>query len=221
VFAGFGIGARIIPNIVDLNRFVFRRRDPLQPRLLSTRNFEPMYNVSCTLRAFRLLQHVYPDATLTLVGAGSEDAKLRDLANQLRLNGVTFAGRVAPDAISTFYANADIYVQTPEIDNMPASVIEAYASGTPVVSTDAGGVPAILTGETHGLLARVGDHETIARHVLRLLDDRALVTRLTKNAYAACQDYTWEQVREQWLSLYRELLPSAMARRAEAAINVA
>ena len=47
---------------------------PLRPNVLSTRNFEPLYNVACTLRAFRLVQDRYPDATLTLVGAGSEDA---------------------------------------------------------------------------------------------------------------------------------------------------
>jgi len=68
VFAQFGIeGATIIPNIVDLERFAWRRRDPLRPRLVSTRNFEPLYNVACTIRAFRVVQDRWPDATLTLV----------------------------------------------------------------------------------------------------------------------------------------------------------
>jgi L-malate glycosyltransferase len=53
VFARFGIASDIIPNIVDIERFRFRRREPLRPRVLSTRNFEGLYNVSCTLRAFR------------------------------------------------------------------------------------------------------------------------------------------------------------------------
>src|SRR4030095_2673313 len=51
VFGRFGIPAQTIPNLVDLNRFTFRDRDPLRPRLVSTRNFEPLYNVPCTLRA--------------------------------------------------------------------------------------------------------------------------------------------------------------------------
>ena len=69
-----------------------------------------------------------PDATLTLVGAGSEDAMLRQLAADLGLRNVTFAGSVAPDRIAAFYAAADIYVQTPSIDNMPGSIVEAFAS---------------------------------------------------------------------------------------------
>src|SRR4051812_5492149 len=132
VFASFGISSNVIPNIVDVERFRFRRREQLRPRVLSTRNFETLYNLPCTLRAFRLLQDRYPDAQLTLVGGGSQDAAIRRLAADLNLANVTFAGRVKPDEIWRHYADADIYLQTPDIDNMPTSVLEAYASGCPV-----------------------------------------------------------------------------------------
>src|SRR5262249_47550031 len=52
VFGEFGLTAEVIPNIVDLEKFRFRRRSPLAPHLVSTRNFEPLYNVPCTVRAF-------------------------------------------------------------------------------------------------------------------------------------------------------------------------
>jgi L-malate glycosyltransferase len=211
VFARFAIQADVIPNIVDAERFAFRRRDPLQPRLLSTRNFEALYNVGCTLRAFALVQRHHPDATLTLVGAGSQDAALRNLARELGLRNVTFAGRVAPSDIWRHYADADIYVQTPDIDNMPSSVLEAYASGCPVVSTAAGGVPAILTDGVHGLLAPCGDHEAVSRQVLRLLDDAGLAGRLADSAREGCRAYQWSEVRARWLALYRTLTgPSAV-----------
>ena len=63
-----------------------------------------------------------------------------------------------PEEIWRYYADADIYLQTPDIDNMPSSVLEAFASGCAVVSTNAGGVPAILTDDVHGLLVDCGDH---------------------------------------------------------------
>jgi glycosyltransferase involved in cell wall biosynthesis len=207
-FTGYGIRAEVIPNIVDTERFAFRRREPLAPRLLSTRNFEPHYNVACTLRAFAIVQQRYPDATLTLVGGGSQDALLRSLARQLGLRHVTFVGRVPPSDIWRFYAEADIYVQTPDIDNMPTSVLEAYASGCPVVATAAGGVPAILTDEVHGLLAPCGNHEAIADRVLRLLGDGALARRLVGAARASCEACTWPAVRARWLALYRDLVIS-------------
>jgi glycosyltransferase involved in cell wall biosynthesis len=218
VFARFGLLAEIIPNVMDPTRFPFVSRRALRPRLVSTRNFEPLYNVACTLRAFRIVQAHYADASLMLVGAGSEEQRLRALACELGLRNVTFAGRVQPEEIWRAYADADIYLQTPNIDNMPLSVLEAFASGLPVVSTDAGGIPAILTDDVHGLLAPVDDHTVVARRVLRLLGDPPLVDRLTKAAHASCADYEWDVVREAWLSLYGRLVqprPVVTPRRAE------
>jgi glycosyltransferase involved in cell wall biosynthesis len=211
VFAGYGISAEVIPNIVDTARFAFRRRVPLRPRLLSTRNFEPLYNVGCTLRAFAAVQRRLPDATLTLVGAGSQESALRELAQQLGLRNVVFAGPVPPSEIWRYYADADVYLQTPDIDNMPSSVLEAYASGSPVVSTTAGGVPAILTDGVHGLLAPCGDHEAVAGQLLRLFEEPGLALRLAEAARESCAAYEWNAVRARWLALYRELAgPSAV-----------
>jgi glycosyltransferase involved in cell wall biosynthesis len=207
VFATFGIRAEIIPNIVDVERFRFRRRQRLRPRILSTRNFETLYNIPCTLRAFRLVQDHYPDAQLTLVGAGSQDDAIRRLAAELRLEHVTFAGRVPPDDIWRFYADADLYLQTPDIDNMPASVLEAFASGCPVVATSAGGVPAILTHDAHGLLVPCDDHQAAAGAILRLLEDPALARRLADAALDTCARYQWSSVRARWIALYRRLVP--------------
>ena len=206
VFDQFGITASIIPNIVDLDRFRFRARVPLAPRLGSTRNFDELYNVACTIRAFRLVQDRWPDASLTLVGGGAREPELRALAADLGLRNVSFAGRVTPDRIASYYADNDIYVQTPNIDNMPTSVLEAFASGLPVVSTEAGGVPAILTHGEHGLLAPLDDHETLATHILRLLDDPPYADRMTRAAFARVQSCTWANVREQWVDAYRSVL---------------
>lgn len=203
VFREFGIGATIIPNLIDLGRFRFVKRAHLRPRILSTRNFESLYNVECTVRAFALIQQRYPEASLTLVGGGSQEPSLRRLIQQLALDHVTFTGRVHPSEISSHYASHDIYLQSPDIDNMPASILESYASGLPVVSTNAGGIAAILTHGEHGLLAPLNDHAQLAAHVISLIESPALVDRLTRQALATCDAYTWSVVREQWLRAYR------------------
>jgi glycosyltransferase involved in cell wall biosynthesis len=206
VFREHGINADVIPNIVDVERFGFRKREPLAPNILSTRNFEELYNLPCTLRAFRLVQDRYPAATLTLVGAGSQEPRLRALVSELGLRNVRFAGRVAPADIWRYYAEADIYLQTPDIDNMPSSVLEAFASGCAVVSTRAGGVPAILTGDRHGLLVECGDQAAAAGQICRLLEDPALAHRLTAAARESCDQYRWQIVRSKWVALYEGMV---------------
>jgi glycosyltransferase involved in cell wall biosynthesis len=205
VFEAHGIHADVIPNVVELDRFSYRVRDPLRPRVLSTRNFEAHYNVACTLRAFARLQTRFPDATLTLVGAGGEEARLREQAMSLRLRHVTFVGRVSQAEMPRYYADADIYLQTPAIDNMPVSVLEAFASGLPVVSTDVGGVPGMLQHGVHGLLAPDDDDAAIAAHMMTLLDDPASARAMASAAFESCRRYAWPVVRDRWLATYRDL----------------
>jgi len=208
VFEHFGVAATVIPNIVDLDRFQYRARIPLRPRLVSTRNFDDLYNVACTLRAFRIVQRQRPDATLTLVGGGARERDLRALAATLELRNVTFVGRVRPEEIAAIYAAHDVYIQSPNIDNMPASVLEAFASGLPVASTDAGGIPCVVRDQHNGLLAPVDDHEALAARVLRLLEDPVFAQQLARTARESCDAYTWRTVRRQWLDLYRSALSS-------------
>jgi glycosyltransferase involved in cell wall biosynthesis len=211
VFARFGLDASVIPNTIDPERFAYRVRRPLRPRILSTRNLDDPYNVACTLRAFRLVQDQWPDASITVVGGGAHERRLRLLADELRLAHVRFAGRVHPSRIHEYYAGHDIYLQSPDIDNMPLSVLEAFASGLPVVSTDAGGVPYLVPPEMHGLLAPVGDHRALAAQVLRLLADPDLARQLAAAANAACQSYCWPAVRQRWLAVYQTTVRSAVA----------
>jgi glycosyltransferase involved in cell wall biosynthesis len=218
VFAEFGIASRIVANVCDLTRFQYRRRDLLRPRLLSTRNFEPLYNVACTLRAFARVQQAYPEASLTLVGSGSGESALRQQVHELALRNVTFAGRVDQKEIHQFYADADIYVQTPSIDNMPASVIEAFASGLPVVATRVGGVPAILSDGVHGLLAPDDDDQAVASRILTILTDQAAALRMTDAARESCRSYDWAVLRRQWLDAYQAVIArKRVAQYAEAA----
>jgi len=208
VFREFGIAASVVPNIVDLERFRFRERQPLRPRLVSTRNFESLYNVATTIRAFKIVQERWPEASLTLVGGGGQEADLRALVAELGLRHVTFVGRVTPEAIAGYYAENDIYIQSPNIDNMPTSVLEAFASGLPVVTTEAGGIPAILTHGVNGLMAPLADYETLGNHVLQLLASPDRARALARAGFATCDACTWPKVRDLWVRAYRSVLPA-------------
>ncbi|MBD0326920.1 MAG: glycosyltransferase family 4 protein [Pyrinomonadaceae bacterium] len=212
VFARFGLHARSIYNFVDTERFRFRRRSPLRPIFFSNRNLEPLYNVACILKAFAIIQQRFPDSTLTVAGDGSQRAELERLAQELKLRHTTFVGRVEQSRMHEFYEQADIYLNSSNIDNMPGSLIESYAAGLPVVTTNAGGIPFILTHEETGLMVKRNDYEALAACAIRLLEDDELSARITSNALAACRQYSWEAVREEWLKLYFELADEKVAR---------
>src|SRR5947199_743297 len=207
VFARFGLRARVVANIVDLDQFQFRARRPLRPVFLSNRNFEAHYNVACVLRAFARIQRRHPDAQLIVAGDGKERRALVRLARELSLRNTEFVGRVTPDRMPSLYDAADVYLNAPDIDNMPGSILEAFASGLPVVTTDAGGIPYIVRDGETGLIVPRGDDQGMAAAALRLLVDPALAERLTACALEECRHkYAPEAVVREWRSMYEGLV---------------
>ena len=203
VFARFGLQARAILNFVDLDNLDYRVRTETRPLFLSNRNLEPLYNVRCTLRAFALIQREEPGARLTVVGDGAERNALEALARRLGLRNVEFVGKVAPQRMREFYDASDVYMNSPNIDNMPNSIIEAFASGIPVVTTNAGGIPFIVTHGETGLMVERDDHEGLARLALTLVRTPALGCEIALRARDVCLTrYVWEAVAGEWESLY-------------------
>ena len=210
VLGEFGLSAQAIPNVVDLAQFPFRRRRPLRPHLVCTRGFHPYYCVDVVVRAFAEVQRTFPDAQLDLVGGGPQETEVRDLVNSMKLAGVTFKGVAPHHGIGRFYDEADIFINASRIDNMPISVLEAFSAGTPVVSTNAGGIPYLVEHGRTGLLSPVGDAAALAHNVIRVLQDSELAEWLVTNALHELQRYCWPAVREQWLNVYRALASGEM-----------
>jgi glycosyltransferase involved in cell wall biosynthesis len=209
VFARFGLKAESIFNIVDVDHFGFRNRLALRPVFLSNRNLEPLYNVGCILRAFAIIQRRFTEARLTIVGDGSQRAGLEKLATELGLRNTEFIGRVAPDRMPTVYDAADIYLNSSDIDNMPGSIIESFAAGLPVVTTDAGGIPYIVSDGETGLLVGRGDYRQMAAMAIGLLEDAELAAKIISQAKDECRKYSWAAVRSRWINLYDELAHGA------------
>lgn len=205
VFARFGLRARPIFNVVELDAFGYRERRPIRPVFLTSRLHEPLYNVPCVLRAFALIQQRYPDASLTVAGDGYLRPELEQLASDLGLRNTKFVGRVAFEQMPALYDAADIYLTATNIDNMPGSVIECLSCGLPVVTTDAGGVPYIVTHEDTALIVPRDDPPAMAASAIRLLEDNALAVRLGENGRASCRRFTWPAVRDEWMAAYAEL----------------
>ncbi|MCU0635700.1 MAG: glycosyltransferase family 4 protein [Gemmatimonadaceae bacterium] len=203
VFARSGLRARSVLNFLELDRVPYRRRDRITPRCLSNRNFEAHYNVAQVLEAFALIQREHPDASLTVVGDGPLRESLHARAASLALRNVTFTGAVPPAAMGAHYDAADLYLNAPLIDNMPNSVIEAFAAGLPVVTSDAGGIPWIVRDGENGVLVPAGDAAALAAGALSLLADPARALALADAARReALERYTWDAVRPAWLAVY-------------------
>lgn len=203
VFAEFGLHATVVENFVEVDRLPYRQRTELPPRFVANRNFEAHYDVATVLRAFARIQHAVPEATLTVVGDGPLRESLHALAAELQLRHTTFTGAVPPERMPALYNDASFYLNSPVIDNMPNSVIEAFACGLPVITSDAGGIPYIVRDHENGRLVPAGNPDALATAALELYANPGDALRLADTARAECLSrYTWPAVRDRWLALY-------------------
>jgi glycosyltransferase involved in cell wall biosynthesis len=217
VFARHGIESEIVPNIIDVERFrpATGALLPGKHRILVTRNLEPIYDIPMALRAFSLVVQAIPNAIMVVAGSGPELNALRSLAAELRIDrAVDFCGNLDRDQIAELYRTVSLVLNPSRVDNMPNSVLEAMASGVPVVSTSVGGVPWILRHDVTGLLVASGDHVAMAAAAKRVLSDADLASRLRTAALADIQQYTWARIKQQWSAVYSTALSaSAVAAR--------
>jgi glycosyltransferase involved in cell wall biosynthesis len=147
----------------------------------------------------------FPDARLDLVGGGALEGEIRNLVRTMDLSGVNFAGVAARSQIERFYDDADIFISASRLDNMPVSILEAFAAGLPVVSTEPEGMRYVVEHGRTGLLSPPGDAAALARNVIRVLEDTELAEQLVANAQQELRRYSWPVVREQWLKVYRAM----------------
>ena len=213
LFRRFGFEGEVVPNVVDTERFRFRERVPLQPVLLSCRLLEELYAVENTIRAFARVRARYPDARLIIIGDGDRRPSLEALVRDEGIGGVAFHGAVPHSEVPDWFDRADILVNSSRIDNMPHSLIEAFAAGLPVVTTPAGGIPYVVEDGRNGIFVPVDDAGAMAAAVVRLLEDgplaRSLVAEGTRDVEAL---YSWTAAKRRWETVYRELAGAAPAR---------
>lgn len=196
VFAQHGMSANIVPNIVDLQRFRPRPGPARgEPTIMVARNLERIYDNASALRAFALVVQDVPSARLVIAGTGPEGAALKQLATDLKVSArVEFVGRLDRDDMACRLRECRLALNPSRIDNMPNSVLEALASGVPVVSTNVGGVPFIVQDERTALLVDAGDVSAMAQAMLRVLREPALAARLSQAGIAEVQRYAWNGV---------------------------
>ncbi|MFW6386510.1 MAG: glycosyltransferase family 4 protein [Bacillota bacterium] len=148
---------------------------------------------------------------LLLVGGGPERENLEDLACKLGIKEqVIFAGHQPPERVKDLYAAADLLVFPSLTETQGLVLLEAMATGLPVVAIDAGGVSAVVDSGENGFL--VGeDRDEFCRAVDKLLADRDLYSAAAKKARTVAKEYSMENMTGSLLGYYRELLPGSGA----------
>ena len=197
----------VIGNVVSLGDYPFQLRKSAAPKLLWMRSFHDIYNPRMAVTVFGSIKEKYPDAGLVMAGVDKGlEPEIKKMVKEMGLqDAVRFPGFLDQEAKVREFSNADIFLNTNRIDNMPVSVLEACAMGLPVVATCVGGIPDLIQNGENGLLVPDGDVEGMVCAIDSLLKNPELTERLSVNGHKLAEKSSWENVRTKWEELFQEI----------------
>ena len=202
-FEGVGFNNIIhIPNSIEIEKYEFKQRETLTPKLLWVRAFASIYNPIMAVKVLDKLQKTYPNATLTMVGPDKDGSleTTKAFANSINIQ-VNFTGKLAKEDWWKLATEHDIFINTTHFDNTPVSVMEAMTLGLPVVSTNVGGIPFLLSDNENALLVDDNDTKAMVESVQKLIENPEKAIFLANNARNFIEQMDWQVVKKQWADL--------------------
>ena len=165
------------------------------------------------LKAMPLIQQQFPSARLLVVGPG-DPAKLESTMERYRIRGVDFIGQVSAEDLPRYYACSTI-VCAPSIERESFGIVllEAMASGKPLVATNIPGYAGVMTNDFDGLMVPPEDSQGLALAIVRMLADRELQIRLVDNGLKTADTYAWPKVTSRVLEVYEQCMAVAAGAR--------
>jgi len=210
----------VIPNGVDLNVFTpnisgqeIRQKyqiDDNESILLFVGRLTFYKGVEYVLQALSIIKKKINNVRLIIVGKGYLEKQLKALCASLGIEkSVIFAGRVSDNMLPKYYAAADVFVlpSTSIAEGFGIVLLEAMASGKPVVASNVGGIPEVIIDGSSGILVPPRETKDLAESVIHLLSNPAMSRAMGhEGRIIAEKSYGWKDIATRTLSLYKESL---------------
>jgi glycosyltransferase involved in cell wall biosynthesis len=210
----------ILPNGVDKSRFVLNRRKcreqvdlrDNEKAILYVGRLEPVKNVESLLIAFAKIQEKFRDARLLLVGTGTEMRRLTRIAAQMHIDHFTkFIGEVSPREVPRYMVAADVFVLPSISEGSPNVILEALAAGVPILASNVGGVPDLITHGREGFLFKAGDVAQMVELLALMLRDSQLRRKMSREGKKRVDRFSLNEVNDKIFQICSDAMRESSA----------
>lgn len=211
----FKVPVEPLSNGVDLSEFTpnkpklkVLRHFHLQanrPRILYVGRVDPEKSIGNVVTAFVEILAEVPNAELVIVGDGTDRSRLRDLVQGLGMEeSVKFLGRVMLPDIADIYRAATVFATASETETQGIVLIEAAATGLPLVAVDAGAVSELCQNRKNGILCRPGDTSAMAGALTKILKDEKLRAKYSAASLEIAKQHDLNRTLARFVEIYQE-----------------
>ena len=210
----FKVPVEALSNGVDLSRFrpgkakqkTYEKYkiDAKRPVALYVGRVDPEKSIEVVVQAFELVVKKIPEAQLIVVGDGTARAGLEELSRDLGLaENVKFLGKVMPPELMDVYRAGDLFVTASETETQGIVLIEAAATGLPLVAVDAGAVKELCQNNRNGVLCHPGDEKGLARGMVKILEDEDLREKYGSESLEIAKMHDLNRTLERFEEIYQ------------------
>ncbi len=197
----------VIPNGVELDRFTpaesAQKAEIL--RLLTVGRLSVTKRVEILIDAVEIMHSKGCEIHFTIVGGGQMLQNLKQIALNKNLdNIIELTGRIDAEDMPQVYRQNDIFISASMQEGMSNAMLEAMASGLPIVTTRCEGAEELIAD--NGLVVENANAEEIAKAVRKIAGDRQTYKRMAVAARRQAQKFTWNEVASQYIELYHKIL---------------
>ncbi|SUD49137.1 GDP-mannose-dependent alpha-(1-6)-phosphatidylinositol monomannoside mannosyltransferase [Nocardia otitidiscaviarum] len=193
---------RVIPPGVDLTRFPVPTRDRSTGTVLCVRRLERRMGIDVLVRCWPEVSAAHPDARLVIVGTGTAEAELRELARTQ--DSIHFTGTVTDTELTDLYARADLtVVPSLALEGFGLIALESLAAGRAPIVADCGGLPDSVRDLDPTLIVPPGGGDALAARIIRALSG---ARPDPSQCRAHAETFSWSAAARRHLDLYRELV---------------
>jgi glycosyltransferase involved in cell wall biosynthesis len=199
----------IIPNGVDIQMFrpaTEKKRDEYV-RILSVSRLTPRKGLRYLIQAMKILleKNTEKKIELSIIGDGDERHTLEQLANELTItHAIKFLGRVEHEKLAPHYSEADIFCLPSLNEGMSNTVLEALATGMPIVATKTGGTEELVCDGENGFFVVQKSAQDLAEKLECLINDKTLRESFGQESRRRAEKMSWQNVAEKYIELYQK-----------------
>ncbi|MCO5259135.1 MAG: glycosyltransferase family 4 protein [Crocinitomicaceae bacterium] len=189
-----------LPNSFNTQTFPERQQVIENHSILWVRAHNVIYQPWVAVEALKIIRETFPQASLTMIGPDKGRlSKVKEIIAQYQLqDAVRILGAVPNNELSPYYTSHHVFFNTTTFESFGVCVLEAAASGIPIVSNQVGEIPYLWKDENEALLVSNNSPQLFAEQTIRIFNDKDLAMKLSNNARKKAEQFDWEEVKKEW-----------------------
>lgn len=200
----------VVPQGIQSQYLQVSPKKPVIPTILSVGSISQRKGHLLLVKAFEIVHKTVPSTKLIIAGTLTEKAYYTQLQNEIgKLHlkqSVELLTNIPQEQLLQIYQEATIFALHSQEESQGIALVEAMATGLPIVSTLVGGILFVVKNGKTGLLSKYGDVDSFANNMIKLLTNENLRTQMSQSARLSAQSYSWQEITQAIEIIYNRII---------------